>query len=176
MSDEEAAEAQTAEEIETVGEWDGDGWRAVRRKRVRLMEAAERGGAVAVRAAESARMTARRWRPRSSSKIYPKERHHPPPLSGFQCQAGRTRGGSEMTTKEEHNAAAVHLLEAMGRGGRMARRIRRLLTSLTAGGEEDGPNMGALFAFADAGNKEALLTLFDGWQRHGMPPPSISGE
>lgn len=75
-----------------------------------------------------------------------------------------------MTTKEEHNAAAVHLLEAMGRGGGMARRIRRLLTSLTADGEEDGPNMGALFAFADAGNKEALLTLFDGWQRHGMPP------
>lgn len=53
VSDEEAAEAQTAEEIETVGEWDGDGWRAVRRKRVRLMEAAERGGAAAVKAAES---------------------------------------------------------------------------------------------------------------------------
>lgn len=53
VSDEEAAEAQTAEEIETVGEWDGDAWRAVRRKRVRLMEAAERGGARAVRAAES---------------------------------------------------------------------------------------------------------------------------
>lgn len=74
-----------------------------------------------------------------------------------------------MTTKEEHNAAAVHLLEAMSRGGGMARRIRRLLTSLTADGEEDGPNMGALFAFADAGNKAALLRLFDGWQRHGMP-------
>lgn len=51
----------------------------------------------------------------------------------------------------------------------MAERIRRLLVSLTADGEEDGPNMGALFAFADAGNKAALLTLFDGWQRHGMP-------
>lgn len=74
-----------------------------------------------------------------------------------------------MTTKEEHNAAALHLLEAMRRGGGVAERIRRLLVSLTADGEEDGPNMGALFAFADAGNKAALLTLFDGWQRHGMP-------
>lgn len=52
VSDEEAVEADTAQEIETVGEWDGDGWRRVRSKRVRLMEAAERGGAAAVKAAE----------------------------------------------------------------------------------------------------------------------------
>ncbi len=76
-----------------------------------------------------------------------------------------------MTTKQEHEAAAVHLLEAMRRGGGMAERIRRLLESLVADGEPDGPNIGALFAFADAGNKVALLTLFDGWQRHGMPQP-----
>ena len=52
VSDEEAAEAETATEIETVAEWDGPGWRRVRSKRVRLMEAAERGGAAAVEAAE----------------------------------------------------------------------------------------------------------------------------
>ena len=75
-----------------------------------------------------------------------------------------------MMTKEEHNAAAVHLLKATHRGGETADRIKRLLVSMTEPGEEDGPNMTALFAFADAGNKAALLTLFDGWQRHGMPP------
>lgn len=53
LSDEDAAEAEIAHEIETVAEWDGDGWRRVRPKRVALMEAAERGGAAAVRAAES---------------------------------------------------------------------------------------------------------------------------
>lgn len=52
VSDEEAAAAETATEIETVAEWDGPGWRRVRPKRVRLMEAAERGGAAAVAAAE----------------------------------------------------------------------------------------------------------------------------
>lgn len=72
-------------------------------------------------------------------------------------------------TKDEHNAAAIHLLEAMRRGGGMADRIRRLLESLVAPGEPDGPNVGALFAFADAGNARALLTLFGGWQRHGVP-------
>ena len=72
-------------------------------------------------------------------------------------------------TKDEHNAAAVHLLEAMSRGGGMSDRIRRLLESLVAPGEPDGPNVGALFAFADAGNARALLTLFSGWQRHGIP-------
>lgn len=72
-------------------------------------------------------------------------------------------------TKDEHNAAAVHLLEAMRRGGGMSDRIRRLLESLVAPGEPDGPNVGALFAFADAGNARALLTLFSGWQRHGIP-------
>jgi len=53
VDDEEAAAAETAQEVEVVGEWDGDGWRRVRPRRVRLMEAAERGGAAAVRAAES---------------------------------------------------------------------------------------------------------------------------
>ena len=72
-------------------------------------------------------------------------------------------------TKDEHNAAAVHLLEAMTRGGGMSDRIRRLLESLVAPDEPDGPNVGALFAFADAGNARALLTLFSGWQRHGIP-------
>lgn len=74
-----------------------------------------------------------------------------------------------MTTKEEHNAAAVHLVEAVKRGGGTAERIRRLLVSMTASGETDGPDMAMLFGNADAGNKAALLTLFDGWQRHGMP-------
>lgn len=72
-------------------------------------------------------------------------------------------------TKDEHNAAAVHLLEAMKRGGGMAARIRRLVESLVAPGEQDSPNLGTLFAFADKGNTAALLTLCGGWQRHGMP-------
>ena len=74
-----------------------------------------------------------------------------------------------MMTKEEHNAAAVHLLEAVNRGGATGERIRRLLLSMTADTEMDGPCMASLFAFADTGNKEALLTLFGGWQRYGIP-------
>lgn len=47
-----AQEDAAADEVAAVAEWDGDGWRRVRPKRVRLLEAAERGGAAAVAAAE----------------------------------------------------------------------------------------------------------------------------
>ena len=53
VKDEDAAAEETAQEEDEVGSWDRNGWRRVRTKRVRLMEAAERGGAAAVRAAES---------------------------------------------------------------------------------------------------------------------------
>lgn len=53
ITDEQAAEAEDARQEEEVAEYDNDGWRAVRSKRVRLMEAAERGGASAVRLAEA---------------------------------------------------------------------------------------------------------------------------
>lgn len=47
-----AQEEAAAHEVEAVAEWDTEGWRRVRRKRVRLLEAAEQGGSSAVRAAE----------------------------------------------------------------------------------------------------------------------------
>ena len=54
VEDEAAAQEEAAaDEVAAVAEWDGEGWRRVRPKRVRLLEAAERGGAAAVRAAES---------------------------------------------------------------------------------------------------------------------------
>nr|CRY96465.1 hypothetical protein [uncultured prokaryote] len=53
ISDEEAATEQAeADEVEALAEWDGAGWRRIRPKRVRLLEAAERGGREAVREAE----------------------------------------------------------------------------------------------------------------------------
>ncbi|ARO16041.1 Rep protein (plasmid) [Ketogulonicigenium robustum] len=53
--DEAMAEVDAAEQSgpEIVAEWDNEGWKQVRAKRVNLLEAAERGGAVAVKAAES---------------------------------------------------------------------------------------------------------------------------
>lgn len=53
ITDEEVAQAEDARQEEEVAEYDNDGWRAVRSKRVRLMEAAERGGSPAVRLAEA---------------------------------------------------------------------------------------------------------------------------
>jgi len=54
VEDEAAAQEEAAaDEVAAVAEWDGEGWRRVRPKRVRLLEAAERGGAAAVRVAES---------------------------------------------------------------------------------------------------------------------------
>lgn len=52
ITDEQAAEAEDARQEEELAEYDNDDWRRVRSKRVRLMEAAERGGAAAVRDAE----------------------------------------------------------------------------------------------------------------------------
>lgn len=53
VADEEAAEAESAEEDDQIAEYDNEGWRRVRTKRVLLMEAAERGGSSAVRLAEA---------------------------------------------------------------------------------------------------------------------------
>lgn len=54
VSDEEAAmkEAEEEDTTEHAGEWDGEGWRPLQSKRVRLMDAAEEGGAAAVKLAE----------------------------------------------------------------------------------------------------------------------------
>jgi hypothetical protein len=54
VSDEDAAmkEAENEDTIEYAGEWDGEGWRPLQSKRVRLMDAAEEGGAAAVKIAE----------------------------------------------------------------------------------------------------------------------------
>lgn len=53
ITDEQAAEAEDARQEEELAEYDNEAWRRVRSKRVRLMEAAERGGSSAVRLAES---------------------------------------------------------------------------------------------------------------------------
>ena len=54
VSDEDAAlkEAEDEDTTEYAGEWDGEGWRPLQSKRVRLMDAAEEGGAAAVKLAE----------------------------------------------------------------------------------------------------------------------------
>lgn len=54
VSDEEAAfkEAEDEDTTEYAGEWDGEDWRPLQSKRVRLMDAAEEGGAAAVKLAE----------------------------------------------------------------------------------------------------------------------------
>lgn len=62
VSDEEAAEAESAEEDDQIAEYDNDGWRLVRGKRVRIMEAAEKGGAAAVRKAEASGLDDDAWR------------------------------------------------------------------------------------------------------------------
>lgn len=53
ITDEQAAEAEDARQEEELAEYDNEAWRRVRSKRVRLLEAAERGGSSAVRLAES---------------------------------------------------------------------------------------------------------------------------
>lgn len=55
VADEDVAEseAEDATEVAPLAAWDNKGWRRVRPKRVRLMEAAERGGSSAVRAVEA---------------------------------------------------------------------------------------------------------------------------
>lgn len=52
ITDEQAAEAEEARQEEELTSYDNAGWRSVRSKRVRLMEAAERGGRTAVHEAE----------------------------------------------------------------------------------------------------------------------------
>lgn len=54
VSDEDAAlkEAEDEDTTEYAGEWDGEAWRPLQSKRVRLMDAAEEGGAAAVKIAE----------------------------------------------------------------------------------------------------------------------------
>lgn len=54
VSDEDAAmkEAEDEDTTEYAGEWDGKGWKPLQSKRVRLMDAAEEGGAAAVKIAE----------------------------------------------------------------------------------------------------------------------------
>ena len=53
VTDEDAATVEEAEKEQELRSWDNEGWRRVRTKRVRLMEAGERGGRDAVRQAES---------------------------------------------------------------------------------------------------------------------------
>lgn len=54
VSDEDAAlkEAEDEDTTEYAGEWDGEAWRPLQSKRVRLMDAAEEGGVAAVKIAE----------------------------------------------------------------------------------------------------------------------------
>lgn len=54
VSDEDAAmkEAEDEDTTEHAGEWDGEDWKPLQSKRVRLMDAAEEGGAAAVKRAE----------------------------------------------------------------------------------------------------------------------------
>lgn len=53
VEDQDAAQEEAeAHELDALAEWDREGWQKVRGKRVRLLEAAERGGADAVRDAE----------------------------------------------------------------------------------------------------------------------------
>ena len=61
VSDEEAAEAEAAEEDDQIAEYDSEGWRGVRRKRVRSLEAAEQGGVAAVRQAEASELDDDVW-------------------------------------------------------------------------------------------------------------------
>ena len=53
VTDDDAAEQEEAEKEQELASWDNEGWRRVRSKRVRLMEAGERGGSSAVRLAEA---------------------------------------------------------------------------------------------------------------------------
>lgn len=52
-TDEQIAEAEDARQEQELAEYDNEAWRRVRTKRVRLMDAGERGGSFAVRLAES---------------------------------------------------------------------------------------------------------------------------
>ena len=117
VSDEEAAEAETAHEIETVAEWDGDGWRRVRPKRVRLMEAAERGGAAAVAAAERGPNDET---PKQSEDVIEDEPHGVIVKGGEQvrkCEHGRLRceGSQRKYGSLNRDGPSGGLLSRMGR-------------------------------------------------------------
>ena len=75
-----------------------------------------------------------------------------------------------MTTipdKDEYEAAAARLLDAVSLGGGFAQRLRGLLVSMTEGG--DSPDVWDLLGRADDTNAAALLTLFAGWRRYKTP-------
>ncbi|WP_157115205.1 hypothetical protein [Paracoccus contaminans] len=75
-----------------------------------------------------------------------------------------------MTTipnRDEYEAAAAGLLDAVSLGGGFAERLRGLLVSMTEGG--DSPDVWDLLGRADDKNAAALLTLFAGWRRYKTP-------
>lgn len=72
-------------------------------------------------------------------------------------------------TKEEHNAAAQHLLDAIDRGGNIAENLRVLLADMVGVGNGEKPDLPLLLMSSDKGNFNALMTLFQGWRHLGTP-------
>ena len=71
-------------------------------------------------------------------------------------------------TENEYNVAVERLLDAAGRGGGTAERVKTLFLSLAT--ETAGPPLGALMRNADAANRAAILATLDGHARFGLHP------
>lgn len=72
-------------------------------------------------------------------------------------------------TKEEHNAAAQHLLNAMNRGGSTADNLRVLLAAMVGIGHGEEVDLPTLLMASDDRNFKAMMTLFHGWRHLGVP-------
>lgn len=115
VADEEAAEAESAEEDDQIAEYDADGWRKVRPKRVTLMEAAEKGGFKAVRQAEESGLDDDTWQHEPSVEVIEcddltgkicreaatSQEHHPHAAPGWSGGAVNVLGRSAMTETKQ---------------------------------------------------------------------------
>jgi len=71
-------------------------------------------------------------------------------------------------TENEYTVAVERLLDAAGRGGGTAERVKTLFLSLAT--ETAGPPLGALMRNADEKNRAAILATLDGHARYGLHP------
>lgn len=105
VEDEAAAQEEAAaDEVAAVAEWDGEGWRRVRPKRVALMEAAERGGPAAVRAAESGPDDAAPVAAEVIEQDIPEGPAQPAAAPRCSRSGGQDSGRVEMTTEQDRLA------------------------------------------------------------------------
>ena len=71
-------------------------------------------------------------------------------------------------TESEYTVAVEKLLDAVGKGGGTAERVKILFLSLAT--ETAGPPLGSLMRNADQQNRRAILATLDGYARYGLHP------